>query len=63
VRLEGLGQLKNTMISSEIDPAAFRLVALCLEQLLELTNIFFVKYTAIRKHILIVSTCPRFIIN
>jgi hypothetical protein len=28
VRLEGLGQLKNPMISSGIEPATFRLVAL-----------------------------------
>jgi hypothetical protein len=27
VRLEGLGQLKNPMISSGIEPATFRLVA------------------------------------
>jgi hypothetical protein len=33
VRLEGLGQLKNPMNSSEIEPATFRLVALCLNQL------------------------------
>jgi hypothetical protein len=30
VRLEGLGQLKNPMISSGIEPATFRLVAQCL---------------------------------
>jgi hypothetical protein len=33
VRLEGLGQLKNPMTSSKIEPATFRLVALCLNQL------------------------------
>jgi hypothetical protein len=33
VRLEGLGQLKNTMTSSGIVPATFRLVAYCLNQL------------------------------
>jgi hypothetical protein len=33
VRLEGLGQLKNPMTSSEIEPATFRLVAYCLNQL------------------------------
>jgi hypothetical protein len=27
VRLEGIGQLKNPMTSSEIEPATFRLVA------------------------------------
>jgi hypothetical protein len=27
VRMEGLGQLKNPMTSSEIEPATFRLVA------------------------------------
>jgi hypothetical protein len=32
VRLEGLGQLKNPMISSGIEPATFELVA-CLNQL------------------------------
>jgi hypothetical protein len=31
--LEGLGQLKNPMISSGIDPATFKPVALCLNQL------------------------------
>jgi hypothetical protein len=33
VRLEGLGQLKNPMTSSGIEPAASRLVAYCLNQL------------------------------
>jgi hypothetical protein len=33
MRLEGLGQLKNPMTSSGFDPAAFRLVAQCLNQL------------------------------
>jgi hypothetical protein len=33
VRLEGLGQLKNPMTSSRIEPATFRLVAECLNQL------------------------------
>jgi hypothetical protein len=33
VRLEGLGQLKNAMTSSGIEPATFRLVALCINQL------------------------------
>jgi hypothetical protein len=32
VRLEGLGQLKNST-SSELEPATFRLVARCLNQL------------------------------
>jgi hypothetical protein len=31
--LEGLGQLKNAMISSEIEPETFRIVASCLNQL------------------------------
>jgi hypothetical protein len=30
VRLEGLGQMKNPMISSGVEPATFRLVAQCL---------------------------------
>jgi hypothetical protein len=33
VRLEGLGQLKNPITSSEIEPATFQLVAYCLNQL------------------------------
>jgi hypothetical protein len=33
VQLEGLGQLKNPVILSEIEPATFRLVAWCLNQL------------------------------
>jgi hypothetical protein len=33
VRLEELGQLKNLMIASEIEPATLRLVAQCLDQL------------------------------
>jgi hypothetical protein len=33
VRLQGLGQQKNTMTSSGIGPATFRLVAQCLNQL------------------------------
>jgi hypothetical protein len=32
VRLEGLGQLKNPMTSSGVDPATFQLVAECLNQ-------------------------------
>jgi hypothetical protein len=33
VQLEGLGELKNPMISSGIEPATFRLVELYLNQL------------------------------
>jgi hypothetical protein len=33
VRLEGLGQLKNPVTSSRIEPTTFRLVALCLNPL------------------------------
>jgi hypothetical protein len=33
VRLEGLGQLKNSMTSSVMEPAIFRLVAWCRKQL------------------------------
>jgi hypothetical protein len=33
VRLDGIGQLKNPMTSSEIEPVTFRLEALCLNQL------------------------------
>jgi hypothetical protein len=33
VWLEGLGQLNNPMTSSGVEPATFRLVALCLKQL------------------------------
>jgi hypothetical protein len=33
MRLEGLGQLKNPMTSSGIEPATCRLAALCLDQL------------------------------
>jgi hypothetical protein len=33
VRLEGLGQLKDPITSPGIEPATFRLVALCLNQL------------------------------
>jgi hypothetical protein len=33
VRLEGLGKLKNQMISSGIETATFQLVAQCLNQL------------------------------
>jgi hypothetical protein len=33
VRLEGLGELKNAMTSSGIEPATFRLVVQCLKQL------------------------------
>jgi hypothetical protein len=33
MRLEGLGQLENPMTSSGIEPATFRFVAYCLDQL------------------------------
>jgi hypothetical protein len=33
MRLEVLGQLKNPVTSSGIEPATFRLIALCLNQL------------------------------
>jgi hypothetical protein len=33
VRLEGLGQVKNTITSSKIEPATFRFVAQCLNKL------------------------------
>jgi hypothetical protein len=41
VRLEELGQMKNAMTSSGIEPATFRLVAQCLNQLrYRVTQIF-----------------------
>jgi hypothetical protein len=33
MRLEGLGKLKNPLTSSVTEPATFRLVAFCLNQL------------------------------
>jgi hypothetical protein len=43
VRLEGLGRLKNPMTSSGLEPATFRLVAQCLNQLRNFQNA--VQYT------------------
>jgi hypothetical protein len=46
VRLDGLGQLKNPVTSSGIEPATFRLVALSLNQL---------RYRVPYKHIMATS--------
>jgi hypothetical protein len=47
VRLEGLGELKNRMTSSGIEPATFRLVAWCLNQLYYYIYVFSIHSTDI----------------
>jgi hypothetical protein len=51
-RLEGLGPMKNPMTSSRIEPATFRLVAWCLNQLRyrvhHINNIYLLKLDLIR---------------
>jgi hypothetical protein len=49
MRLEELDQLKNRITSSEIEPATFRLVALCLNQLrYRVPRTFYVRIKIIR---------------
>jgi hypothetical protein len=59
VRLEELGQLKNSMFLLGIEPATFRLVAYCLNQLrqrLPPGRIYCLKYFCIVKYAVVIHS-------